>query len=76
MTPGNLVNVGEPVLTTVVSSDKVYAYFDASEATFLKYAAAARAGGAKREQANRIRLGLANEQGYPHEAAWTSSTTA
>ncbi|WP_431100760.1 efflux RND transporter periplasmic adaptor subunit [Roseateles noduli] len=67
VTPGNLVNIGEPVLTTVVSSDKVYAYFDASEATFLKYAAAARAGGAKREQANRIRLGLANEQGYPHE---------
>ena len=67
VTPGNLVNIGEPVLTTVVSSDKVYAYFDASEATFLKYAAAARAGGAKREQAPKIRLGLANEQGYPHE---------
>ena len=67
VTPGNLVNVGEPVLTTVVSSDKVYAYFDASEATFLKYAAAARAGGAKREQASKVHLGLANEQGYPHE---------
>ncbi|MDH0865565.1 efflux RND transporter periplasmic adaptor subunit [Mitsuaria sp. GD03876] len=67
VTAGNLVNVGEPVLTTVVSSDKVYAYFDASEATFLKYAAAARAGGAKREQANKVYLGLANEQGYPHE---------
>lgn len=66
VTPGNLVNVGEPVLTTVVSSDKVYAYFDASEATFLKYAAA-RAGGAKREQASKVHLGLANEQGYPHE---------
>ena len=67
VTPGNLVNVGEPVLTTVVSSDKVNAYFDASEATFLKYAAAARAGGAKREQASKVHLGLANEQGYPHE---------
>lgn len=66
VTPGNLVNIGDPVLTTVVSSDKVYAYFDASEATFLKYAAAARAGG-KREQVYKIRLGLANEQGYPHE---------
>ncbi|WP_431264324.1 efflux RND transporter periplasmic adaptor subunit [Roseateles chitinivorans] len=67
VTPGNLVNIGDPVLTTVVSSDKVYAYFDASEATFLKYAAAARAGGAKREQASKVHLGLANEQGYPHE---------
>jgi multidrug efflux system membrane fusion protein len=67
VTPGNLVTVGDPVLTTVVSSDKVYAYFDASEATYLKYVQAARAGGAKREQAMKVFLGLANEQGYPHE---------
>ncbi|WP_435370055.1 efflux RND transporter periplasmic adaptor subunit, partial [Acinetobacter baumannii] len=36
VTPGNLVSVGETVLTTLVSSDKVFAYFDASEAAYLK----------------------------------------
>lgn len=67
VTPGNLVNIGDPVLTTLVSSDKVYAYFDASEATYLKYAAAARASGAQREAAYKVYIGLANEQGFPHE---------
>ncbi len=69
VTPGNLVTVGDPVLTTIVSSDRVYAYFDASEATFLKYVQASRAAGASapRNQANKVLLGLANEQGYPHE---------
>lgn len=69
VTPGNLVGVGDPVLTTLVSSDKVYAYFDASEATFLKYAKAARAGTlpSHRNSPNKVLLGLANEEGYPHE---------
>ncbi|WP_255355230.1 efflux RND transporter periplasmic adaptor subunit [Pelomonas sp. Root1217] len=68
MTPGNLVGVGDPVLTTVVSSDKVYAYFDASEATYLKYMRAARDGSrnSSRETANPVQMGLSNEQGYPH----------
>ncbi|QPF76765.1 efflux RND transporter periplasmic adaptor subunit [Roseateles sp. DAIF2] len=68
VTPGNLVGVGDPVLTTVVSSDKVYAYFDASEATYLKHARAARNGGAQsRSGGNKVLLGLGNEEGYPHE---------
>jgi len=65
---GNLVGVGEPVLTTVVSVDRVYAYFDASEAVYLKVGAAARAGtrpGA-RDAANPVLLALANEEGFPH----------
>ncbi len=44
VTPGNLVSVGEPVLTTLVSNDKVYAYFDASEAAYLRYMRAAKPG--------------------------------
>ena len=36
VTAGNLVSVSEPVLTTIVSTDRVYAYFDASEAAFLQ----------------------------------------
>ncbi|WP_457445792.1 efflux RND transporter periplasmic adaptor subunit [Roseateles sp. P5_E4] len=68
VTPGNLVGVGDPVLTTVVSSDKVYAYFDASEATYLKYMRAARDGSrtSSRDVANPVQMGLSNEQGYPH----------
>jgi len=30
-TVGNLVNIGDPVLTSIVSLDRVYAYFDAAE---------------------------------------------
>lgn len=69
VTEGNLVNVGDPVLTTVVSTDRVYAYFDASEALYLKYMRAAREGTrpSSRDTPNVIYLGLANEDGFPHE---------
>jgi len=69
VTEGNLINVGDPVLTTLVSSDRIYAYFDASEAIYLKYMRAAREGSrpSSREVPNLIYLGLANEEGYPHE---------
>lgn len=60
VTPGNLVGVGDPVLTTLVSSDKVYAYFDASEATYLKYMRSAK------PIQTAVQMGLSNEQGYPH----------
>lgn len=67
VTPGNLVGVGEPVLTTLVSSDKVHAYFDTSEALYLKYGAQARAAVNGKGSAPTVRLGLANEAGFPHE---------
>jgi RND family efflux transporter MFP subunit len=60
VTPGNLVGVGDPVLTTVVSNDKVYAYFDASEATYLKYMRSTK------PIQTAVQMGLSNEQGYPH----------
>jgi len=60
VTAGNLVGAGDTVLTTLVSSDRVYAYFDASEATYLKTMRGARSGGA-------VQMGLANEAGYPHQ---------
>ncbi|HEU4372201.1 MAG TPA: efflux RND transporter periplasmic adaptor subunit [Telluria sp.] len=62
VTAGNLVGVSEPVLTTIVSTDRVYAYFDVSEAAFLKY------GQAEGEQktAPVVQMGLFNEQGFPH----------
>ncbi len=69
VTEGNLVNVGDPILTTVVSTDRVYAYFDASEALYLKYMRAAREGTrpSSRDTPSVVYLGLANEEGFPHQ---------
>lgn len=62
ITVGNLVQgegPGSPTLTTVVSTNPVYAAFEADEAAFLKYIAAARAGVS-------VAVGLADEKGFPH----------
>jgi RND family efflux transporter MFP subunit len=62
ITPGNLVGVGEPVLSTLVASDKVQVWFDAGEASYLRLAQALRAGG----PAPTVAVGLADEDGHPH----------
>jgi RND family efflux transporter MFP subunit len=69
VTAGNLVGVSDPVLSTIVSVDKMYAYFDASEATYLKYVRASREGTrpSSREIANLVLMGLSNEEGFPHK---------
>jgi RND family efflux transporter MFP subunit len=61
VTAGNLVSINDPVLTTVVSTERVYAYFDASEAAYLKYAPS----GAD-PKVPVVQLGLFNEEGFPH----------
>ncbi len=64
VTEGNLVSSGPGVgtlLTTVVSLDPIYATFDADEQTFLEYGDVARRNGL------RIRMALANDDGFPHE---------
>jgi RND family efflux transporter MFP subunit len=58
---GNLVAAGDPVLTTLVASDKVHAWFDAPEALYLRFQRAARAG-----QPAPVQLGLVDEPGFPH----------
>ena len=60
ITPGNLVATTS-VLTTVVSDNPVYTYFDVDEATYLRFAH----GAAKAESP--VYMGLVDEQGYPHE---------
>jgi multidrug efflux system membrane fusion protein len=60
ITPGNLVATTS-VLTTVVSDNPVYAYFDADEQTYLRFTNHT-AGGT-----SPVYMGLADEQGYPHE---------
>jgi multidrug efflux system membrane fusion protein len=67
--PGNLVMVATSLLTTVVSIDPVYVAFEGDERMYLKYQALARAGErpSSREAENPVRVGLADEEGYPHE---------
>ncbi|MDL2339571.1 MAG: efflux RND transporter periplasmic adaptor subunit [Pseudomonadota bacterium] len=59
ITEGNLVN-DQSVLTTLVATQTVYAYFDGSEQTFLRLRK-----GAPGQQL--VRMGLADEAGFPHE---------
>ena len=66
-TPGNLVTSSD-VLTSIVSVDPVYAYFNVDEHTWLKLdhlRAAARGQG--RQPRVAVAMGLSDEQGYPHE---------
>jgi membrane fusion protein, multidrug efflux system len=73
VTLGNLVSSGAgaqaSLLTTVVSVGEMYAYFDASEQAYLRYVDLARKGErpSGRENRNPMRMGLANEEGFPHE---------
>ncbi|HEX5650449.1 MAG TPA: efflux RND transporter periplasmic adaptor subunit [Steroidobacteraceae bacterium] len=65
VTVGNLAQADSTVLTTIVSLDPMHVYFEADEQTFLEYAEAARRG-EHRTNASPVRVGLANEPGFPH----------
>src|SRR5580658_10729523 len=66
ITAGNLVTSAS-VLTTLVSDDPVYVYFDADEQTYLRYAKAQRAEG-EAGAGSAVYIGLVDEEGYPHAA--------
>ena len=71
VTAGNLVTggaTGATILTTVVSIDPIYVSFEGDEQVYLKYNELARRGvrSSSREAANPVQMGLANEEGYPH----------
>jgi multidrug efflux system membrane fusion protein len=61
ITLGNLVDASN-VLTSVVSLDRIYASFDGDEETYLRVSKDAHAG-----RAVTVRVGLAGEEGFPHE---------
>ena len=66
VTPGNLVQAGPPtatLLTTIVSLDPIYVYFDSDEQAYLKYVRSI--GGRSSKQP--VYVGLANESGFPHQ---------
>lgn len=61
VTTGNLID-GAVVLTSVVSSNPIYASFDGDEDTYLRVGRVAQKG-----QPVTVKIGLANESGFPHE---------
>jgi RND family efflux transporter MFP subunit len=73
VTVGNLVQSGDQnggtLLTTIVSVDPMYAYFDVDERTVLRVRQLIREGKAKsaRDSEWSVSLGLATEEGFPHQ---------
>jgi RND family efflux transporter MFP subunit len=71
VTRGNLVtggNNGGTLLSSVVSMDPIYLYFDSDEQAYLRYTQMARNGqrSSSRDAPNPVQVGLANEEGFPH----------
>jgi multidrug efflux system membrane fusion protein len=69
VTRGNLVQADSTVLTTLVSVDPIYAYFNVDERTVQKYVNQIKRGERQDARTNPIPvyLQLENEAGYPHE---------
>lgn len=69
VTAGNYVTAGQTQLTRLVSTDKMYAYFDVDEHTYLKYARLVQDGkraDTRHAQANPVYLALADDSGFSH----------
>jgi multidrug efflux system membrane fusion protein len=67
--PGNLVSPATTLLATLVSIDPVYVSFDGNERVYLRYQQLARESSllSSRDARNPVRVGLASEEGYPHQ---------
>jgi RND family efflux transporter MFP subunit len=64
---GNMVKADETTLTSIVSTDKMFVYFDMDERTLLRWRSEApplQSGQAGRSD---VEMGLAFEEGYPHQ---------
>ncbi len=68
LTVGNLVNQDQTLLTTVVSLDPIYAYFEMDEPTILRLRRAINEGKIQRPENGvyTVLMGLQGEEGYPH----------
>ncbi|PKH57942.1 efflux transporter periplasmic adaptor subunit [Shewanella sp. Choline-02u-19] len=68
-TAGNYVTAGQTHLTNLVSTTKMYAYFDVDEQTYLKYAALSTANKRNdpRSGTNVVFMALANDTGFGHQ---------
>lgn len=69
LTVGNLVNQDQTLLTTVVSNDPIYAYFDVDEPTVIRVRRAINEGKIKRylEGTIPVNIGLQGEEGFPYQ---------
>ena len=71
VTPGNLVSTqpNATLLTTIVSMDPVYVYFEGDERSYLRYNEMSRNGtrASSRDARNPVRVGLADDVGFPYE---------
>ncbi|WP_165069970.1 efflux RND transporter periplasmic adaptor subunit [Paludisphaera rhizosphaerae] len=70
--PGNLVEANTTPLTTIVSLDRMYVYFDIDERTVLTIRSLIRDGRAQSRTGGStlpILAGLANEEGFPHRGS-------
>jgi multidrug efflux system membrane fusion protein len=65
LTIGNLARADQTVLTTVVSQDPIYVYFDCDEQSYLRFQKRVHRGSGV-SSANPVRVALANETGFPH----------
>ncbi len=70
ITSGNFVHAGQSQLTSIVSTDKIYAYFDADEQSYLKYVAQAATGErADSRAAIPVQMALASDNNYRFSGA-------
>ncbi|MGY0588092.1 MAG: efflux RND transporter periplasmic adaptor subunit [Paraglaciecola chathamensis] len=72
ITEGNFVTAGQSQLTSLVSMDKMYAYFDVDEQTYLKYAQLAESGqrsSTRDDNANPVYMALASEVNFEHSGS-------
>jgi membrane fusion protein, multidrug efflux system len=67
--PGNLVKADETALTTIVSLDPMYVYFDVDERTLLRLRRLLREGKIKSREEGEVAVlvGLSDEEGFPHK---------
>lgn len=69
VTAGNYVNAGQSQLTSLVSSEKMYAYFDVDEQSYLKYARLSTEGkraNTRDVSANPVYMALASDSDFGH----------
>jgi multidrug efflux system membrane fusion protein len=70
LTLGNLVNQDQTLLTTIMSLDPMYVYFDMDERTLLQIRQAIAEGRipVPADGTLSVQMGLQNEEGFPHKA--------
>jgi membrane fusion protein, multidrug efflux system len=67
LTVGNLARADDTLITTVVSQDPVYIYFDCDEQSVLRYNSSRTSSQGLPIVDATVHVSLANERGFPHE---------